>query len=248
MSGTLEVVVYAADDLPFLKLTYGNAPCLPNSLKRVDGYQGGVDAPDGLTGEEDADAPSSSDAPILDSEREDESSGPDTSQEETTDGIGMNFDVEESMPEKSTERRGLEGWPHEPRLCASVWPANDTGGGDNSTAAGTPRSVPPRLAFLNYSQVFLLSCLFFVLRSTEKNSQHFDPEHEQSDTLSAYIQPRQKKRPSALLDWGIQISKQNTLLYSSTTQSGDLSQIPPSGKRVPGTEVNHTSASADLLL
>ena len=144
MSGTLEVLVYAPDGLPYLKPTYGNAPCLPNT---VDDYQRSVDLHDDSTREEHSDASLPSNGPIRGSERENESSDLDKSQEETTDDIGM---VEERpMPVRATETRHMEGWPHEPRFCASVWPVDDTGD-DNSTAAGASRSVTPRLAVLKY--------------------------------------------------------------------------------------------------
>lgn len=144
MSSTLEVLVYAPDGLPYLKPTYGNAPCLSNT---VDDYQRSVDLHDDSTREEHSDASLPSNGPIRGSERENESSDLDKSQEETTDDIGM---VEERpMPVRATETRHMEGWPHEPRFCASVWPVDDTGD-DNSTAAGASRSVTPRLAVLKY--------------------------------------------------------------------------------------------------
>lgn len=143
ISGTLEVLVYAAEDLPRLRPTYGNAPCPRSSPNFVDfGHQGEADyLGDRSAREEHADAPLSSDGQALGSEGKDPGHGPDKILEESAKA-GVGTDAEEpTEPEQATERRTLGAWPHEPKFCASVWPTKARGGDDNSTA----EAVPPRL-------------------------------------------------------------------------------------------------------
>lgn len=154
ISGTLEVLVYAAEDLPRLRPAYGNAPCPRSSPNLVDDdHQGDADyLGDWSTRGEHAHAPLSSDGQALGSEGKDAGHGPDKILEESTKG-GVGADAEEpTKPEQATERRKLGAWPHEPKFCASVWPTGDGGGVDNSTA----EAVPPRLV--------VGCCLDFVFR------------------------------------------------------------------------------------
>lgn len=190
ISGTLEVLVYPADDLPHLRPTYGNAPCPRNCPQNGNDDQGGVDFVGDFTREQHAGADaqlSNSDGQSLGSEGNDAGSDPGKSWEETTDGVGR--DVEEPASEKAMGRRSLESWPHEPKFCASVWPSDEVGGDDNSTSA-----VPPRLVASNVCCCFASRSRLSFYGGMYYSQRHFGSKYEHSNTPRVDVSyPRQKK-------------------------------------------------------
>lgn len=147
LSGTLEVLVYAADDLPYLRPTYGNAPCLPGGdSKHVDdddkGESGLLDPTRG-----EASGPQLPlGAETLGLERNDAQSRPEESDQQEEGAKKTLIALAENyVPEKTNGGKVLDNWPHEPRYCANVWPTEE-GHDDGRNTTG---AQPTRLVFLS---------------------------------------------------------------------------------------------------
>lgn len=155
MSGTLEVLVYSADGLPYLQPVYGATPCSPRSSSTtVDGEKNallgsmkerGWQASSAQTQDPDYVVESSghegevftsmndeafdtflratdkevAGAKGRTAERAVEHSGAEREEEMVP------AEEEEVVRDKPVQEEGVENWPHEPKYCAKLWPADE---------------------------------------------------------------------------------------------------------------------------
>lgn len=160
MSGTLEVLVYSADGLPYLEPVYGNTPCSPRdpSTTVVRGEDNGLSASMNESEQEASSAQSrdvdddddyfvesykpegevsvSTNEEIIDPSLKpvDKEEAAGHKEGWTAEGVvGHNgVEGEEAVRNKFVQDEGAENWPHEPKYCAKLWPTDEEVDRDDS--------------------------------------------------------------------------------------------------------------------
>lgn len=111
--GSLEVLIYPEDQLPYLQPIYGSAPCPRTPGSRIVESSDSVDdswRPSPGDGEDGRQVPDDEGRDIIFGERSSSSDGTSNS---------------ENGP------KAWNSWPHEPRFCASVWSIYDDRANDD---------------------------------------------------------------------------------------------------------------------